>query len=636
VTGSGALTVNPTAISNKTVLGSLAGTEEFLINDGGTLKKVLASNVGGGDNFANADLTVDANRTHDLDGFDVNLSNGRIYSRGKNDVALNTAFGEGSMNNPTGGSNTVFGYETGKGITSGTSNTGFGVQALGGFGGVLTGTLNTAFGASALLKIQNTMSSNTAFGANSLQNLDLGGDFNTAIGRRAGIRARNGALLENFRNGSNLVLVGYEATPKIDGATPDNQIVIGANTESVGGNNSATWGNTSIANHYFTGKMNWSGDAQIDGNLTATHGTADTLKVTASNIESYRALAGNAISWRLQDVGEYSRFELFSDAGRNSRLTSQNGGKNWLYNPTTFGRTGSLDGTIAVYDGAGGTVKGYGAGELTNPAFEITCRTGSNGEIRLYQDPAASNDMYVRLCGGSATGEKNWLYNNTGIGFDSSTGLDAQLHIKGRLVNSTTFLIESSTSVKSIEVSESAGVALLGATVGASGTLTVGGDTQIDGSLAINGDNQEITITSTTATATPKVRLINSSGNFGGLYAYGASSGNSLLQDYLTMVDGGVSNGINIWTNQNANPITFYHGAASVANSYVKMLSSGVVIANGAQGITPIEKLHVNGRLFLDNRTAPSTPTGGGVIYVEGGALKYKGSSGTVTTIANA
>lgn len=40
----------------------------------------------------------------------------------------------------------------------------------------------------------------------------------------------------------------------------------------------------------------------------------------------------------------------------------------------------------------------------------------------------------------------------------------------------------------------------------------------------------------------------------------------------------------------------------------------------------------------LANATAvPSTnPTGGGVIYVEGGALKYRGSSGTVTTLAPA
>jgi hypothetical protein len=39
---------------------------------------------------------------------------------------------------------------------------------------------------------------------------------------------------------------------------------------------------------------------------------------------------------------------------------------------------------------------------------------------------------------------------------------------------------------------------------------------------------------------------------------------------------------------------------------------------------------------FIANSTEPATPTGGGVLYVESGALKYKGSSGTVTTIANA
>lgn len=44
------------------------------------------------------------------------------------------------------------------------------------------------------------------------------------------------------------------------------------------------------------------------------------------------------------------------------------------------------------------------------------------------------------------------------------------------------------------------------------------------------------------------------------------------------------------------------------------------------------------GVVFIANRTtAPtSNPSGGGILYVESGALKYRGSSGTVTTIANA
>lgn len=51
VTGSTALTVNPTAISNKTLKSTLAGTEEVLINDAGTLKKTTAQDIadlGGG------------------------------------------------------------------------------------------------------------------------------------------------------------------------------------------------------------------------------------------------------------------------------------------------------------------------------------------------------------------------------------------------------------------------------------------------------------------------------------------------------------------------------------------------------------------------------------------------------------
>lgn len=42
--------------------------------------------------------------------------------------------------------------------------------------------------------------------------------------------------------------------------------------------------------------------------------------------------------------------------------------------------------------------------------------------------------------------------------------------------------------------------------------------------------------------------------------------------------------------------------------------------------------------VFIANATTIPTnnPVGGGILYAEGGALKYRGSSGTVTTIANA
>lgn len=78
------------------------------------------------------------------------------------------------------------------------------------------------------------------------------------------------------------------------------------------------------------------------------------------------------------------------------------------------------------------------------------------------------------------------------------------------------------------------------------------------------------------------------------------------------------------------------------------------VIKNGAGVLVPL-RFSMNGtpRIELDtagninlspanrvkiaNSTAPAdTPSGGGYLYVEGGALKYKGSNGTITTLAPA
>lgn len=58
VTGITVLTVDPTAISNKALKSSLAGTEEVLINDAGTLKKTTSQDIadlgGGGGTFSSA------------------------------------------------------------------------------------------------------------------------------------------------------------------------------------------------------------------------------------------------------------------------------------------------------------------------------------------------------------------------------------------------------------------------------------------------------------------------------------------------------------------------------------------------------------------------------------------------------
>lgn len=93
--------------------------------------------------------------------------------------------------------------------------------------------------------------------------------------------------------------------------------------------------------------------------------------------------------------------------------------------------------------------------------------------------------------------------------------------------------------------------------------------------------------------------------------------------------------------------------SASADQSYARILSTiinptsgaavgdlrfGVQTATGFNDLLVLASagLSLTGNFFISNTTAPATPMGGGVVYVESGALKYKGSSGTVTTLGAA
>lgn len=69
-------------------------------------------------------------------------------------------------------------------------------------------------------------------------------------------------------------------------------------------------------------------------------------------------------------------------------------------------------------------------------------------------------------------------------------------------------------------------------------------------------------------------------------------------------------------------------------DKFVVKASGSIGIGIGA-GTTPRGGIDLRALpLYIGNQSAPATPTSGGVLYVEAGALKYKGSSGTITSIA--
>ena len=101
---------------------------------------------------------------------------------------------------------------------------------------------------------------------------------------------------------------------------------------------------------------------------------------------------------------------------------------------------------------------------------------------------------------------------------------------------------------------------------------------------------------------------------------------------------GGDYSGIQVFNTHNgtysSQDIRFYtaEGGVSVCTERMRITPSGNVGVGVSTFGTSAAKV-----LGLANATAPSTsPAGMGQLYVESGALKYRGSSGTVTTIANA
>lgn len=112
------------------------------------------------------------------------------------------------------------------------------------------------------------------------------------------------------------------------------------------------------------------------------------------------------------------------------------------------------------------------------------------------------------------------------------------------------------------------------------------------------------------------------------------------------VVKGAASQSANLqqWQDNSGTVLAYIDANGNFNTSYILGAGGTGAIAIGASrnvGLATGASANYGGGgavVFVGNAsTVPTTnPTGGGILYVEAGALKYRGSSGTVTTIANA
>ena len=175
-------------------------------------------------------------------------------------------------------------------------------------------------------------------------------------------------------------------------------------------------------------------------------------------------------------------------------------------------------------------------------------------------------------------------------------------------------------------------------------------------SLYIGADNGNVAESSNLifgVDGTERAR-IDSSGNLGLGVTPSAWSGYPAMQFTNSYSVSALGTGKNVYYNGSA-----YTYITSAAASLFQQDSAGKYLwftapsgtAGNAISFTQALTLNADGSLLLGGTSTPgarvmyianattvpaSNPSGGGVLYVEGGALKYRGSSGTVTTIAAA
>lgn len=237
------------------------------------------------------------------------------------------------------------------------------------------------------------------------------------------------------------------------------------------------------------------------------------------------------------------------------------------------------------------------------------------------------------------------LQDNTGGGtYISATSTDMQI-ITRNATNKLVVRGAVSQSADILQIQNSAGSVL--SKVDSAGFFNIGSSTAPKSVLQVTQTTSAPGIP-TLGTASGGMYLANAGGAYGLIFGV-VGTGNTWIQSqrtdatatayHILLQPSGGNVGIGSVT---ASPIAKLHIQNDVAGT-----TALLVRGSTSQTADTIQMQDIAGNLkfavtkdawlAIYNSTAPAAnATGGGYLYVEAGALKYRGSSGTVTTIANA
>ena len=243
----------------------------------------------------------------------------------------------------------------------------------------------------------------------------------------------------------------------------------------------------------------------------------------------------------------------------------------------------------------------------------------------------------------------------------SGTATLASATITGAATVGTTLGVTGASTLASVGVT---GAATVGTTLGVTGVSTFAAGTALLPALTTTGDtntgiyypaadtfavttagveryrvdsagNLGIGVTPGAWNTTYKALQIAGGGNIAFSNMYGSISSNALFDTAGNDVY--IANGFALRYSFGANQHTWFNAPSGTAGNTITFTQTMTLDASGnlLVGLTTAGTTAAK-TIQIANGTAPTANVTGGQLYVESGALKFRGSSGTITTIAAA